>query len=44
MPALEEEFSARYAAWNARFTSLEDGHASRRVVDAVFGPGTGGPR
>jgi CDP-glycerol glycerophosphotransferase len=44
MPALEEEFSARYAAWNARFNSLEDGHAARRVVDAVFGPGAGVPR
>jgi len=26
------------------FHSLEDGHASRRVVDAVFGPGTDVPR
>ncbi len=41
LPSVVGEFSARYAAWQARFTAWEDGNASRRVVDAVFGPGPG---
>ncbi|MGB7979736.1 MAG: CDP-glycerol glycerophosphotransferase family protein [Candidatus Nanopelagicales bacterium] len=41
LPGLVTEFGARYADWQARFTTWEDGHASRRVVDAVFGSGSG---
>ncbi len=41
MPATVAEYSDRYAAWNATFNAWDDGHASQRVVDAVFGPGAG---
>lgn len=40
MPGLVAEYRARYAAWNARFNAWDDGHAAKRVVDAVFGEGT----
>ena len=32
----------RYAAWVARYCPWDDGGASARVVDAVFGPAAGG--
>ena len=41
MPAMVAQYSDRYAAWNATFNAWDDGHASQRVVDAVFGPGAG---
>ena len=37
LPAVIEQHAARYAAWQARFNAWEDGQASRRAVDAVFG-------
>ena len=44
LPGVAAEYGQRYAAWRARFNAWEDGHASQRVVDAVFGPGSpGGP-
>jgi CDP-glycerol glycerophosphotransferase len=36
--AVEAEFGARYDAFAARFCEFDDGHATRRVVDRVFGP------
>ncbi|WP_091730637.1 CDP-glycerol glycerophosphotransferase family protein [Nocardioides scoriae] len=33
LPAVEKEFSERYAAFAATYTSLEDGHATERVLD-----------
>jgi CDP-glycerol glycerophosphotransferase len=36
---LTEQYAQRYAAFRERFCSLEDGHASRRVVQAVWGDG-----
>jgi CDP-glycerol glycerophosphotransferase len=44
LPAVVAEFGARYAAWNEKFNSLDDGHAARRVVDAVFGVDAQVPR
>ncbi len=44
MPGVVAQYRDRYAAWNARFNAWDDGHASRRVVDAVFGAGTHTPR
>ncbi len=37
VPSMVAEFGPRYAAWQAKFNAWEDGHAARRVVDAVFG-------
>ena len=39
VPGMVAEFSTRYATWNAKFNAWDDGHAARRVVDAVFGEG-----
>lgn len=35
--AVSRAYADRYAAWQRRFCALEDGHASARVLDAVFG-------
>jgi CDP-glycerol glycerophosphotransferase len=43
MPGVVAQYRDRYVAWNAKFNAWDDGHASRRVVDAVFGAGTHGP-
>lgn len=32
------ELSERYNAFNDRFTYLDDGHASERVIERIFGP------
>ena len=32
------EYRERYAAFRERFCHWDDGHASRRVVDALFAP------
>lgn len=40
LDGIKSTFAARYADFRSRFTSLEDGGASRRVVDAVFGEPT----
>ncbi len=40
LPATDAQYRERYAAWQAKFTAWEDGHAARRVVDAVFGAGS----
>lgn len=37
LPSVVVEYRDRYAAWNAKFNAWDDGHAARRVVDAVFG-------
>jgi CDP-glycerol glycerophosphotransferase len=37
MPAMVAQYGDRYAAWSAKFNAWDDGHASQRVVDAVFG-------
>lgn len=43
VPGMVAEFRTRYAAWNAKFNAWDDGHASQRVVDAVFGEGAPRP-
>lgn len=42
LAAVDREFSGRYEAFLARFAPHDDGHAAARVVDAVFGPRSGG--
>lgn len=37
LDAVSSAYAERYAAWQRRFCALEDGHASARVLDAVFG-------
>jgi CDP-glycerol glycerophosphotransferase len=37
LPALQDEYADKAAAFRSRFCSFEDGHASERVVAAVFG-------
>ena len=37
LPELAQEYRTRYQAWQTKFNSLEDGNASKRVVDIVFG-------
>lgn len=32
LPALEQEYAERYAAFRERFTPHEDGHATERVL------------
>ena len=39
LDAVSAKYADRYAAFRERFCSLEDGHASRRVVQAVWGEG-----
>ncbi len=39
LDGVKGQYSARYADFRARFNGLEDGGASARVVDAVFGTG-----
>lgn len=38
-PAVPERFAARYAAWRARFTTRDDGHAAERVVARILDQG-----
>jgi CDP-glycerol glycerophosphotransferase len=38
---VQAEYADRFAAFCERFAPHDDGHASERVVDAVFGPVTG---
>lgn len=38
LPGVATAFEAQYAAFRRRWTSLEDGHATDRVLDAFFGP------
>ena len=37
LEAVTAEYASRYAAFRERFCHWDDGHASERVVDAVFG-------
>ena len=37
LTAVSRDYADRYARFRQRFTSLEDGRAAARVVDAVFG-------
>ncbi len=37
LPRVQAQYGARYQAFRARFCALNDGHAARRVVEAVFG-------
>ena len=39
LDASRAEYAERYAAWRERYNCWEDGHASARVVDAVWGEG-----
>lgn len=36
---VQEEYAERYRAWRDRFNPRDDGQASARVVDAIFGEG-----
>ncbi len=36
LDAVSRAYAGRYADWRTRFCALEDGHASGRVLDAVF--------
>ena len=36
LPGLQAQWAERYAAFQARFCHLEDGHATERVLDAVW--------
>jgi CDP-glycerol glycerophosphotransferase len=36
LPQITAEYAERYAAWQARFNAWDDGHAARRVVDALL--------
>jgi CDP-glycerol glycerophosphotransferase (TagB/SpsB family) len=38
--AATKSYDLRYAEFFAKYCSLEDGHASERVIDAVFGDET----
>jgi CDP-glycerol glycerophosphotransferase len=37
LPALKEKYADQAARFRERFCSFEDGHATQRVIDAVFG-------
>ncbi|PTW91022.1 CDP-glycerol glycerophosphotransferase [Microbacteriaceae bacterium MWH-Ta3] len=37
LDAVRSDYATKYAAWRAKFNSLEDGHAAQRVTDIVFG-------
>lgn len=37
LPDVTKDYAGRYAKFRQRFCALNDGHATRRVVDAVFG-------
>lgn len=36
LPAVTERYAAKYAAFRERFSHLEDGHATERVVDRLL--------
>ena len=38
LDGLRQEYAAAYASFRADYLDLEDGHAGRRLVDAVFAP------
>jgi CDP-glycerol glycerophosphotransferase len=38
LDAVRREYAAAYASFRADFLDLDDGHAARRLVDAVFAP------
>ena len=38
LPGVSAAFAEQYAAFQRRWVSLEDGHATDRVLDAFFGP------
>jgi CDP-glycerol glycerophosphotransferase len=42
LDGVRDTYSDRYEAFRAGFCELDDGQASARVVDAVFGPGRDG--
>ena len=37
MDAIEETYKERYEEFYERFCSVDDGHASERVIEKVFG-------
>jgi CDP-glycerol glycerophosphotransferase (TagB/SpsB family) len=39
--ALQRDYAAELAAFNARFNAFQDGHAAERVVEMFFGPPPG---
>jgi CDP-glycerol glycerophosphotransferase (TagB/SpsB family) len=38
VPSLQKEYAERYERWRCKFNPRDDGKATSRVVDAVFGP------
>jgi|LakMenE01Jun11ns_1017448.scaffolds.fasta_scaffold9531569_1 CDP-glycerol glycerophosphotransferase len=34
---ITKEYQSKYTSWQKRFNPLEDGHATQRVIDIVFG-------